>query len=236
MDKGANSTLTGQSMTINQMQPMDMMNGPPVMMQSIQYQNYIFCKDPMEELKLSAGAVIRKEIKPLSGSEAENNYSVFIQSKNALKMAFKCVGSNKGLKIRIFHITSEKYQKINEVFARAEKSRRCLCFSGPCLNIRLGKYQSPIGGIRECIGSDYEIYDDRDNVLYKIINFDILKNDVEVGNINKKNMSIEMNSLIAETYELFFPSDATPESKLILIFAVMLIDINNFEKESQKKK
>ena len=45
-----------------------------------------------------------------------------------------------------------------------------------------------------------------------------------------------MNSLIAEAYELFFPSDATPESKIILIFAVMLIDINNFEKESQKKK
>ena len=233
MEKGADSTLTGQSMTMNQMQPMDMINGPQEMMQStIQYQNCIFCKDPMEELKLSPGALIRKEINPLSGSEVDNKYSVFIQSKNALKMAFKCDGSYKGLKIKFFHITSEKYSKLSEIFARAEKSRGCRCFCRSRLNIRLGKYQSLIGGIGN--GGDYEIYDDRNNVLYKIIDFVILKNDVEVGNINKKNMSTESNSSIAETYELFFPSDATPESKLILIFAVMLIDIHISKKESKK--
>ena len=41
------------------------------------------------------------------------------------------------------------------------------------------------------------------------------------------------NNTPAETYELSFPSEATKDSKILLIFATMLIDLKNLEYESK---
>ena len=67
--------------------------------------------------------------------------------------------------------------------------------------------------------------------MCKIKNFVILRNGQEVGTINKKMISIDNKTPPTESYELSFPSDANNDSKIILIFATMLIDLKNLENE-----
>ena len=240
--KGTDQNLTGVPMLNNQIQPKGIMQVSQEKMGTmIQFQNFKFCEDPKQELKLSTGALIRKQIDTVSGSVAQNKYFILLQSPNGLKITFKNIESSpKNLVMRILHLKSTKeiITDICEVYARAEEKRgcsfcKCLFSCKHKLEVKLEPYQTRIGGV--IIGNDYQIYDDRGNELYIIEyrngEFGILKNDEEAGFIKKKIMSIGNNFPAAETYEISFPSDATIESKLIIIFATMLIDHENFEKE-----
>jgi len=221
-----NTNLSGPQTTIKQKGLID----PSGMMKTmVQYKNFQFCENPNEELTLSTGALIRKQVDTVSGSEALNKYFIFLQSKNGLRFVFKGESasnniSSRGLKMNIMHIRSknEEITSICPVYARVNYSGGCLCCKHWKINTE--PYQSLIGDIRGISENGCEIYDDRKNELYKIEEFNILKNEQTVGNINKKNMSIGNNTPIAETYQLSFPSGATNESKIILIFATMLID------------
>ena len=102
-------------------------------------------------------------------------------------------------------------------------SSGCLCCPEHW-KINTEPYQSFIGDIRGISENGCDILDDRKNKLYRIEDFNILKNENTVGSINKKKMDIGNNTPIAETYVLSFPSGATNESKILLIFATMLID------------
>ena len=229
--EGTDPNLTGQPMMTNQMQPKGIIQGPSGMT-VIKYKKQISNEVPSELLTLSSGALIKKEIEPVSvgsGSEAINKYHVFLQSKNGLNLVFKSEPTgnkinSKGLKMNIKHISSEneKITNLCPVYARVNYSSGFLCCCPERWKINIEPYQSLIGDIRNISENGCEIYDDRKNELYKIENLTILKNKKEVGTISKKN----------KTYELSFPSGATNESKITVIFATMLIDLKNLEYES----
>ena len=243
--EGTDPNLTGQPIITNQMQPKGIMQGSPGIMKTvIQYKNYIYSENPNEELKSSSGAIIRKQIDTVSSSEALNKYYVFLQSKNGLKLVFKSESPgdiySKGSKMNIKHIRSknEEITALCPVYARMDYSTTrfcCFCLPVPIpprWKIIEEPHQNFIGVIKQLSKYGCEIYDDRKNELYKIVNFVILKNGQEVATIYKKNMSIGNNTPISEnTYELSFPSGAAKESKIILIFATMLIDLKNLEHE-----
>lgn len=212
------------------------------------YKNLIYCEDPIKELALSTGALIRKEIEKLevvSGCETQNQYYVLIQSGVGLKMIFKCIESIGlccgGLRIEIKHTSSpaEIVEDICKPFLRGQKSccEGCLCFCRPQMNIKLEENQKHIGGIREpftCCGHDYEIYDDKGNTIYQVIDSEIIKNNEVKGFIRKQNIAIGEYFPKDETYEINFPLKASPEEKILLICTAFLIVY--FEKGFSSKK
>ena len=240
------------------------MNSGPVMMPSLNgaqanargkaprtlsYKNLLYCEDPMKELAISTGALIRPEIEKLdviSGCEKQNQYYVLIQSIEGVKMIFKCIESIGlccciGLKIEIIHPASpaEIFIELCKPFLRAQKPccEGCLCFCRPLMNVKLEENQKHIGKIREpftCCGHDYKIYDDRNNLIYQVIDNEIMKNNEEKGFIKKAIIPIGEYFPKDETYEINFPLDASPEEKILLICTALLI--LNFDKESLPKK
>ena len=202
-----------------------------------------YCEDQMKELALSTGALIRQYLPKndvISCCEIEKKYEIILQSKEGLKLAFKCTKSSgyccKGLKIELMIITSaaEIVTDICKVFLRAKRSccGGCLCFCRPSMNIKTEENQKVIGGIREpftCCGQDYEIYDDTGNVTYQIIDYEILKDIEEKGFIKKEKMQFESDSSQVNTYKINFPLDATPEAKILIICCALLM--SNFENE-----
>ena len=206
-----------------------------MMKTTIQYSKTNVSENPNEELQLSSGALIQKRIDTVSGSVAINKYYVLFQSaNNGLKLTFKSESegnkiNSKYLKMNIKHISSKKEEITNlcPVYARVNYSSGFCC--GESWKIIAEPHQSFIGEIKNISKNGCEIYDDRGE-LYKIENFVILRNDKLVGTINKKMMSIDDETPPAETYELSFPSDANNDSKIILIFATMLIDLKNLIK------
>ena len=199
--EGTDPNLTGQAMLTNQMQPKGIIQGTEgktVVKFKKQISGEVgkigeVIEVPLsEQLTLSSGALIRKEIDTVSGSEAINKYYVFLQSKNGLKLVFKSEPAgnkinSKGLKMNIKHIRSEKEEMTNlcPVYARVN-FYTCFCCFCPRWEINVEPHQSFIGVIKEISEIGCEIYDDRKNELYKIENLTILKNNQEVGTINKK--------------------------------------------------
>ena len=230
--EGTDPNLTGQPMMTNQMQPKEIMQEPQGTV--IKYKNYIYSEDPNEELTLSSGALIRRQIDTVSSSEALNKFYVFLQSKNGLKLVFKGESAgdinSKGLKMNIKHIRSknEEITSLCPVYARVNYST-CFCCFCPRWRINIDPYQNFIGEIKDLSKNGCEMHDDR-NELYKIENNAIRKKEQEVGTIDIRNISIG-NTPKAETYELSFPHGATNDAKVILIFATMLIDLKKLENE-----
>ena len=229
--EGTDPNLTGQPMMTNQMQPKGIMQGSPGMMKTvITCHGYMLDEDPNEELTLSSGALIRKQIDTVSSSEALNKFYVFLQSKNGLKLVFKGESAGNiysdGLKMNIKHIRSknEEITSLCPVYARVNYST-CFCCFCPRWRIYLDPYQNLIGEIKGLSKKGCEMHDDR-NELYKIENFSIRKKGQEAGNISITNISIG-NTPKAETYELSFPHDTTKDSKVTLIFATMLFALQN---------
>ena len=224
--------LTGQPMVTNQNQPKVI---PPEMMTTaFQYSKIKVSENPNKELQLSSGALIQKRVDTVSGSVGINKYYVLLQSENGLYLTFKSESegnkiNSKYLKMNIKHISSKKEEITNlcPVYARVNYSSGFCC--GESWKIIAEPHQSFIGEIKNISKNGCEIYDDRGE-LCKIKNFVILRNDKLVGTINKKMMSIDDETPPAETYELSFPSDANNDSKIILIFATMLIDLKNLIK------
>ena len=127
--------VTGQGM--NQIPTMGMMQGmygtpeKTAGIKIIPSQEITYCENQMEDLTLSAGALIRQYLSKndvVSSYETQNKYEIILQSKIGLKMAFKCIKSSghccKGLKFQMMNITSlaEIVTDICKVFLRAERS------------------------------------------------------------------------------------------------------------------
>ena len=244
---GSEQNVTGQTM-MNQIQPIgfipDMYGAQGIMpgIREISSQEIIsYCEDPMKELSLSTGALIRQDIENfevVSNFEAKKKYEVLLQSEMGLKMAFKCFISTghccRGLKITIMHKASpeEIVPELCKIFLIAEKSYcgGCLCFCRPFLNIKLEKNQKNIGRIREpftCCGKDYELHDDNGNVIYEVIDTEIMKDNKQAGFIEKGMMSFGVNFPKIITYKINFPGDATPEQRILLICSALLMANEN---------
>ena len=170
-----------------------------------------------------------------------------------------CSNQCRGLIMEIRHIASaaEIDTDISKIFIRAEKpcACGCLCCCRPYMDIKLQENKQKIGKVREpftCCDNDAEVYDENNNLKYRIvgdccqigfccgstaeklveIEFKIERNGEQVGMMKKMSSSLGEFFSKADSYKISFPTDATPEEKMLLICAGLLIDYQYFEKDS----
>ena len=149
---------------------------------------------------------------------------------------------------------------LSKFFISAKKGCGCgfCCLCRPTLDINLSKDNSYLGRIREpctCCDIETEIYDKNNELKYIIvgnccqfglccgssaeklteINFKIKSNGQNVGVMKKLSSSMGEYFSKADSYKIVFPNDATPEEKMLLICAGLLIDYQNFEKKETPK-
>ena len=174
-----------------------------------------------------------------------------------------CPNDCRGLHLTINHVASaaEIVTDISKKFLIAEKPccGGCCCFCRPHMDIIFNENKKLIGRVREpftCCDRDAEVLDEVGNLKYRIvgsccqmgfccgssaeklieIEFKILKNGEQVGFMKKMNSSFGEYFSKADSYIIAFPVDATPEEKILLICAGLLIDYQNFEREETPKK
>ena len=177
----------------------------------------------------------------------------------------RCCCSNdcRGLIMEIRHVASaaEIDTDISKIFIRAEKpcAAGCCCFCRPHMDIRLQESKQYLGRVSEpftCCDKDAEVYDENNNLKYRIvgdccqfgfccgpsaeklveIEFKIVRNGEQVAMMKKLSSSLGEFFTKADSYKISFPNDATPEEKMLLICAGLLIDYQYFEKDSTPEK
>ena len=174
-----------------------------------------------------------------------------------------CANSCRGLEIVIRHIASaaEIDTDISRIFIRAEKpcALGFLCCCRPHMDIKFEENKKYLGSVREpfaCCDKDAEVYDANNNIRYKIvgdccqiglccgpsaekmaeIEFKIERNGEQIGMLKKTSANIGEYFTKADSYKISFPLDATPEEKMLLICAGLLIDYQYFEQDNTPEK
>ena len=259
-------------------QPMPQMAQPvqPMVFQGI---TYVYVADPMQELALSTGVLIRQQpqfFEQISGCESPNRYFVFSQSpQTGVKMLFKCKeqsefcqrnccsASAREFIMDIKHVAdaSGMNENFQNSFVHVNKPFKCTCF---CLerpemlatfcqgNQLLGKVKQPFS----CCDPMFSIYDSSGTEKYFIhadccqcgvccannfcgkmseALFNIYKDQTmtsPVGSIIKKVASFSEMITSADSYQVNFPVDATPNDKMLLIIAGLMIDYQYFEEKA----
>lgn len=142
------------------------------------------------------------------------------------------------------------------IFATINKScgTRCCCCFRPHMEVVLSN-SKPLGRFRDpctCCNYNTEIYDSYGNLRYTVIGdccqtgfcggsaskkfasirFDITQNGQIVGMIKKLAASSFGEFFTkADSYQVFFPSNATPEEKMMFIIAGIMLDYQFFEEK-----
>ena len=168
-----------------------------------------------------------------------------------------CPASNRPLELIIRHIISSDQlnSDLAKIFIHVNKPCvcGCCCFCRPHMDVRLADNNALIGRVREpftCCDIDTEIYDSAGNFKYLIkgdccqaglccctkfssVKFDILQNNFSVGSMKKLAASNFGEFFTkADSYRIDFLVNATPEEKMLLIVAGLMIDYQNFEDTS----
>lgn len=244
--------------------PPTLINGP---------QNFVYIPDPMAELAASSGAVICQQVdmfQAMTGCQTQNRYHVFLQTPMGLKYAFKCSersgccarcccsGECRSMQMVVRHVISldQLEGDLAKIFLRIDKPCKmgCCCLCRPYMDIRLadnGKYLGKVRQTCTCCDEDYEIYNAKGHMKYKIngdccqvgfccgssgqkmsnIYFSVLQNGVIVGEIKKLRASWGEYFTKADSYQVTFPANATPEEKMVLIMSGLMIDYQVFEND-----
>ena len=115
------------------------------------------------------------------------------------------------------------------------------------MDVKLTDTGTRLGMVREpftCCDLDSEIYDPRGNLRYEVvgnccqmglccgadmkklatIRFDITQNNMIVGSIRKLGASFGEFFTKADSYQIQFPPNATPEEKMLIIINGLMID------------
>ena len=165
-----------------------------------------------------------------------------------------CSTDCRTINIDIRHVTSAGVDPdLAKIFINAVKPCTCVCccFCRPVMDIQLatGQYLGKIRDPCTCCDLKTEVYDKSNNFKYEIvgdccqvglccgsaaekiteIQFNILRNGQNVGIMRKLTSSMGEFFSKADSYKITFPLDATPEDKMLLICAGLLIDYENFE-------
>lgn len=170
-----------------------------------------------------------------------------------------CANSCRGLDIVIRHVASaaELDTDISKIFMRAHKpcALGCCCLCRPRMDIYFEENKKYLGSVREpftCCDKDAEVYDENHNLKYRMvgdccqiglccgasakkmaeIEFRIQRNKEDVAMMKKMSSSLGEYFTKADSYKISFPVDATPEDKMLLICAGLLIDYQYFERDS----
>lgn len=171
-----------------------------------------------------------------------------------------CSASARPLKIIMRHVLSfEEYDTdLSKIFINIDKPFQCACccLCRPFMEVSLTDNGQKLGHIREpctCCDIETEVYDPRGQLRYQIhgdccqiglccgscvkklsnIHFEIIQNGSIVGSIKKLSANIGEFFTKADSFQVTFPANATPEDKFLLIIASLMIDYQNFEKEER---
>lgn len=169
-------------------------------------------------------------------------------------------GACRPLQMTIRHVIS--YDQIDsdlaKIFINIDKPCRCACccLCRPVMDVYLTDNKQYLGNVQEpctCCDDDVEIYNATGNFRYLItgdccqlglccgsdveklanIRFDILENGVIAGSLKKLGASSFGEFFTkADSYLVAFPPNATPEEKMLLIVAGLMIDYQYFENSS----
>ena len=169
-----------------------------------------------------------------------------------------CDGSSRPLQMSVKHIASivEYQTDVSKTYLTINKPCRCSCFCccRPYMDVRhvdTGKF---FGRIREpcvCCDPTVQLYDCQGVLRYVIsanccqdglccgaacqklndIEFLIYQNGMVVGRLRKLSANVAEFFTKADSYSVEFPSTATPEEKMLLITAGLMIDYSYFENE-----
>jgi hypothetical protein len=125
------------------------------------------------------------------------------------------------------------------------------------MDVKLADNGQRLGSIREpctCCDIETDVYDANGSFRYQIygdccqlglccgssaiqklsrIYFQIRQNGVVVGSIRKLSSNIGEFFTKADSYQVVFPSAATPSDKLLLIITALMLDYQNFEKSDR---
>ena len=125
---------------------------------------YVYVADPMTELALSTGVLIRQEaqfFEQITGCESPNRYYVFSQSPQAgMKLLFKCKeyseccmrnccpANNREFNMAIKHIATAANldENFSAPYLDVRKPCKCTCFclERPEMLVRFGNQQQPV--------------------------------------------------------------------------------------------
>ena len=239
---------------------------------------YVYVADPMSELAMSTGVVIKQEpqfLEAITGCESPNRYFVFAQSpQGGMKLLFKCrefstccmrnccPASSREFSMKIKHVAAQI--NLNEDFSMpfVDVSRpfkcTCCCLERPEMIVTSGDKQ-PFGRIRQpftCCDPEFEIYDNTGTSRYFVhadccqcgllcannfcgklseVDFQIFSSASRanpVGLICKKIANAAELITSADSYQINFPADASPQDKLLLIVTGLMIDYQFFEESA----
>ena len=240
---------------------------------------YVYVPDPMAELAMSTGVLIKQQIQFLeqvTGCESPNRYYVFSQSpQGGMKLLFKCkeysewcmrnccTARSREFNMAVKHISaaSNLNEDFNAPFVDIRKPFKCtcMCLERPEMLIKYGSNNQPLGRIKQpftCCDPIFSTYDNTGNKRYTIhadccqcglicannfcgklseVIFHIYNNDNlshPCGSITKKSANIGELVTSADSYQITFPPDATPEDKMVLISAGLMIDYQFFEESA----
>ena len=169
-------------------------------------------------------------------------------------------GSTRPLQMVIRHVISfdQIDSDLAKIFINIDKpcTCGCCCLCRPYMDIFLADNNQYVGKVREpctCCDNDVEIYDASGNFRYLItgdccqlglccgsdveklanIRFDILEGGSLVGGMKKLAASSFGEFFTkADSYQVNFPANATPQEKILLIVAGLMIDYQFFENSS----
>ena len=169
-----------------------------------------------------------------------------------------CPADCRPLSMIIRHVIS--YDQLNsdlaKIFFHIDKpcEMGCCCLCRPYMDVRLTDTKQYLGQVREpctCCDLETDIYNSSGALCYRIvgdccqyglcfgndieklanIRFDIFQDGVMVGSMRKLSSSFGEFFTKADSYQISFPPNSSPEEKMLLIIAGLMIDYQYFEKD-----
>ena len=252
---------------------------PPPLFGGIQY---VCVPDPMTELAMSTGDLIRQEVQffeQITGCESPNRYYIFSQSpQGGMKLLFKCKeysgccmrnccpASSREFNMDIKHIATVANldENFSAPFINVKKPFKftCCCLERPEMLVRSGVNNQPFGRIKQpftCCDPEFTLFDNTGTIRYIIhgdccqcgllcannfcgklseVIFNVYSaanREVPCGSITKKRATTTELVTSADSYQINFPKDATPQDKILLIVSGLMIDYQFFEETASEK-
>jgi hypothetical protein len=240
---------------------------------------YVYVQDPMAELAMSTGVLIRQQaqfLEQITGCESPNRYYVFSQSPQAgMKLLFKCKeyssccmrqccpANSREFNMYIKHIATvnDLDENFSAPFITVQKPFKCTCccLERPEMIATFSGTSQPCGRIKQpytCCDPEFSLYDSSGTKKYVIhgdccqcglccsnnfcgklseVFFHIYRDEnltAPVGAIIKKVATATELITSADSYQVNFPLDASPQEKMLLIVAGLMIDYQFFEQSS----
>ena len=258
---------------------------PPVAVQPVYFEGiqFVYVKDPMQELNETTSCLIRQQpqfLEQITGCESPNRYYVFSQSPQAgMKLLFKCkefssccqrhccAANAREFIMDMKHVANvgcmdENFQNSFVHINRPFKCT-CCCLERPEMIVNYSQGNQLVGRVKQpftCCDPFFTVYDFSGSLRYYVhadycqcgiccannccgkmseAVFNIYKDanmTERCGFIVKKVANLSELLTSADSYQVNFPSDASPSEKILLIATTLMIDYQYFEQSANDNK